>query len=93
MNPGKSLGLFGNLGKVPPTQIEPGLWGTRVFPKRSEMTLNTKSPAAEGNRRRQLRTGEISYEPIVPVKVENRRARAATLAAVPVGGSPTGGIA
>jgi hypothetical protein len=29
------------------------------------MTLNPKSPAAEGNRRWQLRIGEISYEPIV----------------------------
>jgi len=60
---------------------------------RSEATLKPKSPVSKGNRRGQPRISEISYELIVPMKVENRRARAATLAAVPVGGSPTGGIA
>ena len=42
----------------------------------SESTLDEKKPAAKGNRRRQLRVGEKSYEPIVPMKVENRRAPA-----------------
>ena len=59
-----------------PTQIEPGLWGARIFPTRSEVILKPKSPVTKGNQRWQLRIGQISYEPIVPVKVENRRALA-----------------
>src|SRR5258708_5878055 len=76
MNPGKSLYLFGIWARFRPTQIEPGLWGKRAFPTRSEATLKPKSPATKGNRRWQPRAGEISYEPIVPTKVENRRAPA-----------------
>jgi hypothetical protein len=43
---------------------------------RSEVTLKPKSPVIKGNRRWQLRIGEIAYEPIVPMKVENCRAPA-----------------
>jgi hypothetical protein len=42
----------------------------------SEQTLNEQKPVAKGNRRQQLRADEQSYEPIVPMKVENRRAPA-----------------
>ena len=67
------------------------------------MTLEPKSPVPKGNWRGQPRISEISYEPIVPVKVENRRAPArgghgihwrevaAMLVAVPAGASPAGG--
>jgi hypothetical protein len=41
--------------------------GKRTNPRRGE-------PAAEGDQRWQARVGEWSYEPIVPTKVENRRA-------------------
>ena len=41
--------------------------GKRTNPRRGE-------PAAEGDQRWQARVGEWSYEPIVPAKVENRRA-------------------
>ena len=40
------------------------------------MTLEPKSPVTKGNRRWQLRIGEIAYEPVVPEKMENRRAPA-----------------
>jgi hypothetical protein len=57
-----------------PNQIEPGLWGRRAFPKRSEVALDPESEHAKGNRRCAGWIEEISYEPIVPMKVENRRA-------------------
>jgi hypothetical protein len=41
--------------------------GKRTNPRRGE-------PAAEGDQRWQARVGKWSYEPIVPAKVENRRA-------------------
>lgn len=42
----------------------------------SEQALNEEKPAAKGDRRRQLRVNEQSYELMVPRKVENRRALA-----------------
>ena len=42
----------------------------------SEQALNAEKPVAKGNRRRQLRVDEQSYEPMVAMKVENRRAPA-----------------
>jgi hypothetical protein len=59
-----------------PTPIEPGLWDTRVFPKRSAVALEPKSTHAKGNRRGAGWIAEKAYEPIVPVKVEKRRAPA-----------------
>jgi hypothetical protein len=38
--------------------------------------LKPKSPLTKGNRRWRLRIEEVSYEPIVPMKGENRRALA-----------------
>jgi len=40
------------------------------------MALEPKTPVTKGNRRWQLRIAEIAYEPVVPEKVENRRAPA-----------------
>jgi hypothetical protein len=48
-------------------------------------------PLAKGNQRRTGRMAEQSYEPILPAKVGNRRARAATLATIPAGENPVGG--
>ena len=50
--------------------------GTRVLPAGSEQTLDAQQPVAKGDRRQQLRADEQSYEPIVPMKVGNRRAPA-----------------
>ena len=50
--------------------------GTRVLLAGSEQTLDAQKPVAKGDRRQQLRADEQSYEPIVPMKVENRRAPA-----------------
>jgi hypothetical protein len=41
---------------------------------RSEVTLKSKSMSTKGNRRGSAWIVEISYEPIVLMKVENRRA-------------------
>ena len=50
--------------------------GTREIPKGSEQALDEQQPVAKGDRRQQLRADEQSYEPIVPMKVANRRAPA-----------------
>lgn len=55
----------------PNTTRSPGM---RVLPMGSEQTLDEQKPVAKGNRRQQLRADEQSYEPIVPMKVANRRA-------------------
>lgn len=48
--------------------------GQEGFPAGSEQALNVEQPDAEGDQRRQLRADEQSYESMVPMKVENRRA-------------------
>ena len=48
-------------------------WSTRVAPWEANNPQRGK-PVAKGNRRRQPRVVEQSYEPMVPMKVENRRA-------------------
>ena len=50
--------------------------GMRALPTGSEPTLDAQQPVAKGDRRPQLRADEQSYEPIVPMKVGNRRAPA-----------------
>jgi hypothetical protein len=50
--------------------------GKRALPTGSEQTLDEQQPVAKGDRRQQLRAAEQSYELIVPMKVENRRAPA-----------------
>jgi len=46
----------------------------RVALREANQALDEEKPAAKGDRRRQLRVGEQSYESILPMKVENRRA-------------------
>ena len=50
--------------------------GDEGSPHRKRTNPQREKPAAKGNRRQQLRADEQSYEPIVPMKVENRRAPA-----------------
>jgi hypothetical protein len=45
-----------------------------VYPTRSKVALESKSTNPKGNRRGSGRIKQISYEPIVPMKVGNRRA-------------------
>ena len=64
------------MGSVTPNPKEPGPRGTRVAPREAKQALDEEKPAAKGDQRRQLRAGEQSYDSIVPMKVENRRAPA-----------------
>jgi RNA-directed DNA polymerase len=48
----------------------------RGYPAGSEQALNEEKPVAKGDQRRQLWVDEQSYDFIVPMKVENRRAPA-----------------
>ena len=48
--------------------------GNEGCPAGSEQALDVEKPVAKGDRRRQLRVDEQSYDSIVPMKVENRRA-------------------
>jgi hypothetical protein len=45
-----------------------------VAPWEAKQALDEEKPTAKGDRRRQLRVGEQSYDSIVPMRVENRRA-------------------
>ena len=56
--------------------MNPVFWDTRVLPERSKTTLKPKSPLTKGNRRWAPRIAEIAYDPVVPMKLENRRAPA-----------------
>jgi hypothetical protein len=72
-NPGE-LSTSPELGVVQPNPNGTRSRGKRGRPTGSEQTLDEENPAAKGDRRRRARVGEQSYEPIVPAKVENRRA-------------------
>ena len=74
-NPGElATSLAIGLGAAQPQgHLVPGEGG---FSAGSEATLDEEQPVAKGDRRRQLRVGEQSYEPIVPMKVGKRRAPA-----------------
>ena len=73
------------------------------MPPREANDPQAESPVAKGKPEAQARAGEQSYESILPMKVENRRAPergghgihwrevAAMLTAVPAGASPAGG--
>src|SRR5450631_4092762 len=73
VNPGElpASPLSGHL--VPPNPKTPGLRGERVAPVRSERPSNGVS-CCQGKPEAQVRAGEQSYDSIVPMKVENRRA-------------------
>ena len=76
VNPGElpvSAVYWASVWPNPNTTRSPG---TREIPTGSEQTLAEQKPVAKGDRRQQLRADEQSYEPIVPMKVGNRRAPA-----------------
>jgi hypothetical protein len=61
--------------QVPPNPKTPGLREVRAAPARSERPSSGVS-CGQGKPEAQARAGEQSYESIVPMKVENRRAPA-----------------
>ena len=75
VNPGELPASRARWARVPPN---PKRTGSLEHEGRSMEANNPQrgKPVAKGNRRRQLRVDEQSYEPIVPRKVENRRAPA-----------------
>ena len=102
VNPGELPASPHIWAQVAPNPKTPGLRRARVASGRSERPSSGVS-CDQGKPEAQARAGEQSYEPIVPMKVENRRAPArgghgihwrevaATLTAVPAGASPAGG--
>ena len=73
--PRRALYLSRTGRRFSPTRMEPGPEGNEGVPgKRTNPRRGV--PATKGDQRRQGRVGEQSYEPIVPVKVANRRAPA-----------------
>jgi hypothetical protein len=60
---------------VAPKPKTPGLRGERAAPERSERPSNGVS-CCQGKPEAQARAGEQSYDSILPMKVENRRAPA-----------------
>jgi hypothetical protein len=50
--------------------------GNEVAPREAKQALDEEKPVAKGDRRRQLWVDEQSYDSILPMKVENRRAPA-----------------
>ena len=75
VNPGELAAspLSGHL--VAPNPKTPGLRGERAAPERSERPSNGVS-CCQGKLEAQARAGEQSYDSILPMKVENRRAPA-----------------
>jgi hypothetical protein len=73
VNPGElpAPPLSGHL--VAPNPKTPGLRGVRAAPARSERPSSGVS-CGQGKPEAQVRAGEQSYDSIVPMKVENRRA-------------------
>jgi hypothetical protein len=75
VNPGE-LPASPQLGHlVAPNQKTPGLRGARAAPERSERPSSGVS-CRQGKPEAQARAGEQSYDSILPMKVENRRAPA-----------------
>jgi hypothetical protein len=78
-----SKGIPVNPGELP---ISPRTGRGSAQPEANQVPMETRAshgkrtnpqrgvPAAKGDRRRQGRIGEQSYEPILPMKVANRRA-------------------
>jgi hypothetical protein len=62
-----------------------------LLPHQEECLLHREVRNPEGRPEGSRRDGEQSYNPIIPVKVGNRRACAVTLAIVPAGENPVGG--
>jgi hypothetical protein len=76
VNPGELPTFPGAWAPVTPNPNLTRSLGMRALPTGSEQTLAEEKPVAKGDQRRQLRVDEQSYDPIVPRKVENRRAPA-----------------
>ena len=68
--------LSRSMGVVTPNPNGTRSLGSEGHPRGSKADPHEEKPVAKGNRRRQLRVDEQSYESIVPMKVENRRAPA-----------------
>ena len=75
VNPGELPASPHIWAQVSPNPKTPGLRGVRAAPERSERPSSGVS-CGQGKPEAQARAGEQSYDSIVPMKVENRRAPA-----------------
>jgi hypothetical protein len=75
VNPGELPASLQRGHPVAPNPKTPGLRGARAAPARSERPSSGVS-CGQGKPEAQVRAGEQSYDSIVPMKVENRRAPA-----------------
>jgi len=75
VNPGELPASLQRGHPVAPNPKTPGLRGARAAPARSERPSSGVS-CGQGKPEAQARAGEQSYDSIVPMKVENRRAPA-----------------
>src|SRR5215469_4087739 len=75
-NPGELTTSRERWASVQPTPKSTRSPESEGYSTGSEGTLNAEKPVVKGDRRRRLRVEEQSYEPILPMKVENRRAPA-----------------
>jgi hypothetical protein len=73
VNPGELPASPHIWAQVPPNPKTPGLRGARAASERSERPSSGVS-GGQGKPEAQARAGEQSYDSIVPMKVENRRA-------------------
>jgi len=73
-NPGELSASRARWACVPPNPKRTGSPGARGSLHGKRMNPRREKPVAKGNRRWQRRVDEQSYEPMVPLKVENRRA-------------------
>jgi hypothetical protein len=73
VNPGELPASPPIWAQVAPNPKTPGLRGARVAPARSERPSSGVS-CGQGKPEAQARAGEQSYDSIVPMKVDNRRA-------------------
>ena len=74
VNPGELLPLRKFGPQVRPNPKAPGLSGGEGCPREKRTTLVRAVSCCQGKPEAQARAGEQSYESIVPMKVENRRA-------------------
>ncbi len=88
MNPGElAISSRRERGKVHPTMNGPGPGGYGCTRPGSERSIRRQEvPGARGRPEASGTDGEQSYEPIVPVRVGNRRAHGDVAATGPIGG-------
>ena len=75
VNPGELTTSPDIWARLRPTQSNQVPWGTRGSPGEAKKP-STRRTCGQGQPEAQARAGEQSYESIVPMKVENRRAPA-----------------